>query len=364
MRYLISGYYGEGNAGDEAILAGILQEVARRDPAVHFTVLSFDPADTMRRHGGGPLAVEAVSTSLRSPARLRRLLKDADLLISGGGSFLHEADFALHGRSFLLREGKLRPVPYFLSVVLLARSVGLPVMWYAQGLGTLHTWAARRLVALAGSSAQAVTWRDEASAQLAYAVGVKAPIQQVVSDPAYALTPAPPGAASELLERTGLPRGTRFLAVCPRPWLGRAGFLESLGTALEDLVASHDLAVVLVPFHESQDPTVCDLVAARPALAGRAFSLSPGASPQLLAAVLGRAELVLAMRLHSGILAATAGTPAVALDYDPIDQGPSCARTGQTAWAVSVDLLEGAASPDAVGGTLGAGSCARPGCVA
>ena len=362
MRYLISGYYGEGNAGDEAILAGILQEIARRDVGAHFTVLSFDPADTGRRHGGGRVSLEVESTSLRSPGQLRRMMREADLLISGGGSFLHEADFALHGRSFLLREGKLRPVPYFLSVVFLARTVGLPVMWYAQGLGPLHTRSARRLVATAGSSSQAVTWRDEDSARLAYEIGVRAPVQRVVPDPAYALTPARPEEAVQALVQHGLPPGSRFLAVCPRPWLGRTGFIESLGEALEDLVAALDLTVVLVPFHESQDPPVCETLAARPALAGRAISLPPVSSPALLAAILGQAELVLAMRLHSGILAATAGTPAVVLDYDPKTRA-FAAQTGQLPWAVSVDQLEGTSAPDSDAGPWSesdVGSTAEP----
>ena len=338
MKYLISGYYGEKNAGDEAILAGIVQEVERRDPDACFTVLSFDPADTERRHGLGR-RLTAISTSLRSPGSIRAAMRGADLLISGGGSFLHEADFELHGRSFLFREGKLRPVPYFLSVVLMARARGLPVMWYAQGLGPLHTAAARRLVARAGSASQAVTWRDADSARLAYAVGVRAPVQLVVPDPVYALAPADPAEADEELSRCGIEPGSRFIAVCPRPWLGRSEYLESIGAALERVASESDLRVLLVPFHEVQDPPVCETVAARPGFAGRARVLPPVGSPAVLAAVLGRADLVVAMRLHSGILAATAGTPSVIVDYDPKTRS-FAEQTGQCWWAVRVDDLE------------------------
>ncbi len=260
-------------------------------------------------------------------------MKASDLLISGGGSFLHEADFELHGRSFLLRGGKLRPVPYFLSVVLMARSCGLPVMWYAQGLGPLHTRSARRLVARAASVSQAVTWRDPDSARLAYEIGVRGPVQEVVPDPAYALTPASPEQAQAELQGHGLTPGTRYLAVCPRPWLGRTGYLDALGEALEKAGEALDLEVLLVPFHEIQDPSVCETLAARPGFAGRAHVLPPVDSPALLAAVLGGAEMVVAMRLHSGILAATAGTPAVVIDYDPKTRA-FAAQTGQSAWAV------------------------------
>src|SRR5660398_188081 len=187
MRYLISGYYGEGNAGDEAILAGILRALQSRDPEAEFTVLSFSPEDTERRH-----RVEAIPTGLRDPRPLLRALRGADILISGGGSFLHEADLDLYGHSFLCREGKLRPVPYFLSVVLAARALGVPVMWYAQGLGPLHTAWAGRAVRFAGSRSQAVTWRDRDSARLAARLGVRAPVERVVPDPAYGLAAADP----------------------------------------------------------------------------------------------------------------------------------------------------------------------------
>jgi polysaccharide pyruvyl transferase CsaB len=345
LRYLISGYYGEKNAGDEAILAAILQEVERRDPAAQFTVLSFDPGDTARRHGE-TRSLEVMSTSLRSPALLRAAMKRADLLISGGGSFLHEADFEMHGRSFLLRQGKLRPIPYFLSVVLMARAQGLPVMWYAQGLGPLHTAAARRLVARAATMSQAVTWRDPESARLAYEIGVRSPLQQVVPDPAYALLPASRPEARAELASCGWHAKQPYIAVCPRPWLGRTGYLEALGRALERASESLDLPVLFVPLHELHDPPVCETLAARPGFAGRARALSPVGSPSLLAAVLGEAELVVAMRLHAGILAARAGAPVVVLDYDPKTRA-FAEQTGQSRWAVPVDELE-TATPESV----------------
>ena len=42
-----------------------------------------------------------------------------------------------------------------------------------------------------------------------------------------------------------------------------------------------------------------------------------GYSPQLLMGIIGRAEFVLGMRLHSLIYAAKMGVPVIALDYDP-----------------------------------------------
>jgi polysaccharide pyruvyl transferase CsaB len=334
MQYLISGYYGEGNVGDEAILAGIIQELRRRDGAADITVMSFDPEDTVTRH-----QVASISTSLRKPGALLAALRSSDLLISGGGSILHEADFALYGRSFLLREGKLRPIPYFLSVVLLAQTVRLPVMWYAQGLGPLETWQARRAVAAAGSGCVAVTWRDPASARLASEVGVKAPIQAVVPDPAYGLVPRDGVRVREVLLERGIRLGRRFVAVSPRPWLARSAYREHLAAVLGRVAEDELMDVLFVPFQERTDGPLCDELAGHRSLTGKAHVVHGIEDAATLEGILGAAALAVTMRLHACILAAAAGTPVVALDYDPKVRA-FAAQTGQEAFTVSVDELE------------------------
>jgi polysaccharide pyruvyl transferase CsaB len=346
MRYLVSGYYGEANLGDEAILAAMLRDLQLHDPAAEISVLSFDPADTAGRHG-----VEALSTSLRHPSRLVEAIRRSHLVISGGGSLLHEADFALHGRSFLWREGRLRPVPYFLSVVTLARLLGRPVMFYAQGLGPLHTAEARQAVGRVGSLCQVVTWRDVDSARLAAEVGVRAPVQLVVPDPAYSLAPASVEMVAATLRDRGLPAGIRYLAVCPRPWLGRTTYQQHLGTAIARVAAALDLAVVFVPFQERIDGPLCAELRARPDLADRAWVVSGADDPAVVAGILGGAELAVTMRLHSGILAAAAGTPAAAIDYDPKVRA-FLRQTGQEPWAVTADELESAHGQVALEGAL------------
>lgn len=339
MRYLISGYYGEGNAGDEAILAGILQEVQREDPRAEFTVLSFNPEDTRLRHG-----VPSSSTGLRDPQRLVSLLLRSDLLISGGGSMLHEADFELHGRSFLLRAGKLRPIPYFLSMVMAARALNRPVMWYAQGLGPLHTPAARWAVRLAAGASQVVCWRDREAALLAVEVGARAGVQAVVPDPAYALTASAPETVDAVLqERVGawLHRAGRagFLAVCPRPWLNRRAYQNHLVAVVAEVCARTGLGALFLPFQERTDGPLCQALADTPAFAGRAVSLHQVDQPRLLLGLLGRARAAVTMRLHAGILSAAAGTPCVPLAYDPKIHS-FATQTGQREFVVTVDELE------------------------
>ena len=44
---MIAGYYGFGNAGDELVLASLIQQLRTHDPDVEITVLSQQPEQTV-----------------------------------------------------------------------------------------------------------------------------------------------------------------------------------------------------------------------------------------------------------------------------------------------------------------------------
>ena len=50
-KIVISGYYGFKNAGDEAMLAAMIEVLSKLDDSLHITVISGDPQDTIKRHG-------------------------------------------------------------------------------------------------------------------------------------------------------------------------------------------------------------------------------------------------------------------------------------------------------------------------
>ena len=187
LRFAVSGYYGCGNAGDEAVLAGIAASFARQAGGlVRLTVLSQNPDVTTRLHG-----LEAVDRM--NMAQVRAILRDSDLLLSGGGSLLQDTTSA---RSLL----------YYLWIARMARRAGKPVMFYAQGMGPLHRPISRLLVRLTANRAAFLTVRDEPSAQLLKAIGVTNPRLEVTADPAFALTPAPEETVRRFYDRRAFSR--------------------------------------------------------------------------------------------------------------------------------------------------------------
>lgn len=124
-KLVISGYYGFGNAGDEAMLAAILEAILDVIPNAEITVISGNPKDTMDKHG-----VKAISRL--SPLPIIKALKGCDLLISGGGSLLQDVTSD-------------RSLYYYLSIIRMAKWFNRPVMLYAQGIGPLLRERAKKL---------------------------------------------------------------------------------------------------------------------------------------------------------------------------------------------------------------------------
>ena len=297
MKFVVSGYFGFQNIGDEAILTAMIQHLREISHGSEIVVLSHDPVLTKKLHN-----VRAINR-MDIPG-LCRELADADLFISGGGSLLQDVTSP-------------RSVPYYLGLATLAKVMKKPVFFYAQGIGPLNLALSKSLVRTVGNSVDAITVRDESSQALLKSLGVTRPGIRVVADPAFGLKPGyGMGNGRDLLLAHEIPvQENPLVIVSVRPWTAVPGYMEAVAEACDDLVKTHGAVVVYVPFHRVQDVTICR--ACIELMQERAHMLDGDFLPQEILSVMEEADFAITMRYHSLVFAVATATPFAALSYDP-----------------------------------------------
>lgn len=313
-RLVVSGYYGFGNLGDEAILEALLASLHSRFPEAEAVVLSGNPRETERLH-----RVRAVHRS-HLPSIIRELRR-ADLFLSGGGSLLQDVT-------------SLRSLFYYLGLIRLARLLGCPVALYAQGVGPLERRLSRRAVARALRDVELITVRDGESAELLRELGVDGRVV-VTADASLALVPAP-------RERVALP--LERLASAPRPWVGvglrpwRGGGDAEFFASLLELVRSRvGGSLILLPMHGPEDLPLARAVERKlPGIRVWEGELPPS----VFAALVREFDLILAMRLHLLIFATLGMVPMVGLSYDPKVES-FLHQIGLDSWCIRFGELDG-----------------------
>ena len=300
--YFLSGYYGFGNAGDEAVLAAILENLggATRAEEARFTVASGDPADTISRYDGSEYArfdngkvsrARVLAVPRQAPRALAAAIRGCDVFVSGGGSLLQDTT-------------SFRNVVYYVSLIRFARLARKPVAIYAQGVGPLRRPLSRKLARLAMQSARVVTVRDEASKTLLQSLGVRRDIE-VTADPVWALRPSKKAASTR-----------DQIAVALRPFPGydfQGAHLQQVKAALHAAKTALNASLRFVPMQSENDAPLAELLRAD----GDEIAETGGVHPRDIMAACGNARAMLAMRLHALIFAAAQDVPCVAINYDP-----------------------------------------------
>ncbi|MEA3399903.1 MAG: polysaccharide pyruvyl transferase CsaB [Armatimonadota bacterium] len=294
MRIVLSGYYGFGNAGDEAVLSAAVTELRRRLPEAELAALSADPRATEDAHG--------VRAAQRwPPGPLWRAIASADLMLSGGGSLLQDAT-------------SLRSLGYYLLTMELARRAGVPYAILSQGLGPLQSWLGRRLAGHYLRGAGAVTVRDQQSADLARTLGVPEALITVGADPGLLLEPASAGEARAILQEAGAEVGRPLTGIVMREWRGAYQALPALAAIGRAAIEQWQAGVVLLPFQVPADLEITHELAS---LLPHSAVVAEPLHPRALMAVIGQLEMVVAMRLHALVFAAAQAVPALGVAYDP-----------------------------------------------
>ncbi|WP_030433998.1 polysaccharide pyruvyl transferase family protein [Actinoplanes subtropicus] len=295
-RVLLLGNYGNGNTGDESILAGLLSLADR--PEV-ITVVGRDPGNLARLHG-----VTAVPTV--SAAAIRAYLAADALCIGGGGMF----------------GAGLPPLVRALPMAAIgARLLGKELYFLSLGAYETTPASTKYLLRIAARLATAVTVRDPQSQTTISADPTRA---HIVPDPSTLVPPAPPHVVARHSPLPGRPLVLNVKAMPDVEALRTV--LTELGLGVATWAATHDNPIYLVSMSTAgdyglgtdySDANLGRWMLDRAGLADRAHILGPHLNPSLAKGLHASAMAVIAMRLHSQIFATTTGTPLLGISFEP-----------------------------------------------
>ena len=292
---LMSGYYGYGNAGDEAILQSIRESIESVGGDVSVTVLSKNPENTEARYG-----CEAVRRF--NAIAVVRAISRCDVLVSGGGSLLQDYT-------------STRSLIYYLVIMQAARFLGKKVMVYANGIGPVRKKANRARVKKAVERANLVTLRDPSSYEELKNMGCKRDDVIVTADPVFLLPREFKSDPAPILEAAGIPPQTPYAVVSVRDWPEAGDFSNEVAVLCKYTAEKYGVAIVLLAMQPTRDSHISNQVANF--IGGGAYVLDGSYSTSELTGIFGGAEFALAMRFHALIFAAKMNVPFAAIIYDP-----------------------------------------------
>lgn len=288
MRVVISGYYGYNNVGDEAILKSIITALRCEDPNIDIVVLSNDVEYTKRTYN-----VDAVNRW--KMLEIYKELRKSDGLISGGGSLLQDAT-------------SNRPVKYYTGIMGLAKLARKPVFIYAQGVGPIDSNANKKITKYFMERANYIALRDEESKALVRSIGVTKKID-IVPDPVM-------GFEIEDFESNICDKyGENYISISVRDWnKAQVDFLEKVARACDQLI-DNGFDVVFLPMHGEHDEKASKKVLEKMKNEAHIFPYNTSIEEKILC--IKKSKLMIGMRLHSLIFAASVNTPMIGISYDP-----------------------------------------------
>jgi len=314
MRYLIYGYYGFGNFGDDLMLTAIVAAIRARDPGADMLVKCRDPVPGL---GPGVRFLEAdrvmeqkLSAGARATIYLRRLtraVKDRDWLVIGGGALF-------------LDKGRLnRSLVLMWLLVLRARLAGVRIALIGVSCDLLaepvSVWITRRIF----RAAEFIAVRDAFSHDYARYFGRTDAV--LCADLGFAA----PGLSLARFAATA--RERPVIGVCLVDYFAsvdyvstfepdavrRADFLRAFAAALDRHAGGADFVYVALQerIGLGDDALYAELGGAARFKAYRALT-----SLASLQALLAETDGICSMRYHLALLAAAAGLPVTVLYHE------------------------------------------------
>lgn len=279
-RFVLSGYFGFKNFGDEAILSVLVKKLQANGHRI--TIISSDPQYTKKqfRH------IRSVYT-FKFQDIIGAIAK-SNVLVSGGGSLLQDVT-------------SIKSLIYYLLVISIGLFLRKKVIIFAQGIGPIRSKFGQFLTKNILKHCDYVSVRDEKSLQLLNSWGINA---DLLCDPIFST-------------QTDCSKKNNILAVQLRDFKTmNDDFIDRLAQkVVQDF---SDIEVEIYSFQDAIDKNICEkfekaLKMLRPKLK---TTLYTGLPNDEIIQKLAKAQYLIAMRFHAIIIGLISRVKVLSINYD------------------------------------------------
>lgn len=293
---LMSGYFGFDNSGDDAILKAIVKDLREMNKDIDIVVLSYNPLKTE-----GMYPVRAVNRF--NLFKVIKAIRSTSLLISGGGSLLQDVT-------------SNRSLWYYLAVMSMAKFFRKQVMVYSNGIGPIDGAINRKLTKIVLNKVDVITLRDEGSRKYIETIGVRNKRTYVTADPVFTLEPSKEDIILDILNKEAVDNLGPLIGISLREWKKAEGLEVKMASVIDEILRRYKTKVLLIPMHYPEDLVFSQKVMNLVEEEG-VYILKDKYQVEDLMGIINKLDIIVAMRLHSLIYAATQSVPMVGLVYDP-----------------------------------------------
>lgn len=320
--FSIFGYYGQGNAGDEAILAALIDGIHQNIPRSTIGVYSANIEETESTHGVKAYRFFGINPKSIIKGILRKsrityiksvfnFFKSDVIVIGGGGLFFDskETNKWIYGYIDLIHRAKR----FRKKVALIGISVG-----------PLHHEDSKTAIGDAFNRADLISVRDDSSRELLICCGVDQNKINVIPDLVFTLNSAADERIHEILEKEKIiNNGKKNIALTPCSYnTQKEEWHNGYAAFCNRCAAELDVNIWFIPMQRSNNHD--DLSAINeiyPLLSEKAkkqsFTITGSYSAREIQGIIGKADFVFAERLHGSIMAINGKRPVLSIAYMP-----------------------------------------------
>lgn len=298
MKFIISGYYGFKNSGDDALLLSIVEQIQKDYKDAQIVVLSNSPQRTKKEYG-------VSSVNRYNVFAIIWHLMTCDILISGGGTLIQD-------------KTSTKSLIYYLSIIKMAKFFKKKVMLYANGIGPLRSFKNIEKTKNILNQVELITLRDNSSLKEIEQIEVKKPEIEVTADPVFLLEADENG--EQIMENYSIPKDKKLMCVSVRDWKENPkNFVKIMATFCDYASIKYGIYTVFMPMQISRDYDISlkikNTMKSNSTIIGGKYPF------KTLLSLISKMHLCVGMRLHSLIFSANMLVPTIGIVYDPKIKG-------------------------------------------